>query len=237
LEGYKDPREASYFLKSTDNPAVYESIRTGITITTPIYLNYSLLNVTAATPMQIISSSESYFLRAEGALRGWNMGGTAQSFYTAGVQASFQEKGVTMPSGYLSDATSTAAPYVDPMNASYDVNAGSPYLNDVTIAWNSGDTFEKQLQRIITQKWIAIYPDGQEAWTDFRRTGYPKQFPIVQNDSGGLIPTSEFARRLPYTSNENKVNPKGVATGVTALGGPDNGGTKLWWDKNTNQPY
>jgi len=143
---------------------------------------------------------------------------------------------VAMPSGYLGDAASVAQPYVDPADASNNIPAGNPYLNNITIKWDAGATTEQNLQRIITQKWLAIYPDGQEAWTDFRRTGYPKQFLIKQNDSGGLISTAGYVRRLPYTSNEYKVNAKGVATGVTELGGPDNGGTKLWWDKNPLNP-
>jgi len=237
LEGYHDPREAAYFLKSTDKANTYEAIRSGLTITTPIYIPFSLLNVTATTPMQIMAADESYFLRAEGALRGWNMGGgTAQSFYEAGIMASFADKGVTMPAGYLTDATSVAQPYVDPANSANNVPAGNPYLNNITIAWNAGDTFEHNLQRIITQKWLAIYPDGEEAWSEFRRTGYPKQFIVQVNNSGGTISTTGYVRRLPYTSAENQTNPKGVATGVAALGGPDNGGTKVWWDKNPLEP-
>jgi len=236
LEGYNDPREGAYFLKSADNPAVYEGLRMGIKITSGIYAGFSLLNVGPTTPMQIMSASESYFLKAEGALRGWNMGGgSAQSFYEAGVTNSFAERGVSMPSGYLSDATSTAASYIDPKNAANDVTIGTTYgnanLNNITIAWNGAATFEQNLQRIITQKWLAIYPDGQEAWSDFRRTGYPILFHVIENDSNGLIPTAEYVQRLPYTTNENAVNPKGVATGVAALGGPDNGGTKLWWNQ------
>lgn len=233
LEGYHDPREGAYFLKSVDNPVVYEGIRSGITITTPKYINFSLLNVTSATPMQIMNATESYFLRAEGALRGWNMGsGSAQSLYETGVAASFTDKSVAMPAGYLTDGTSTAAPYVDPADNTNNVPANSPYLNNITIKWNAAATFEQNLQRIITQKWLAIYPDGQEAWTDFRRTGYPKQFPVIVNNSGGTISTTGYVRRLPYTSSENQNNPKGVAIGVAALGGPDNGGTRLWWDAN-----
>jgi hypothetical protein len=232
LEGYHDPREGVYFLKSADNPAAFEAIRSGISITTSIYAKFSLLNVQPTTPMQIMSASESYFLRAEGALRGWNMGqGTAQSFYEAGITNSFTEQGAAMPAGYLTDATSTAAPYVDPKNAANNVPAGNPYLNDVTIKWDATASEEVNLQRIITQKWLAIYPDGEEAWAEFRRTGYPKQFPVIENDSQGTILTTEYVQRLPYTTNENSTNPKGVASGVAALGGPDNGGTKLWWNK------
>jgi hypothetical protein len=236
IEGYSDPREAAYFLPSAYD-GKFEGIRQGQNITTAEYAGFSLLNVQAGTPMQIMVASESYFLRAEGALRGWNMGGsTAQTFYQEGVTLSFQEKGVTMPAGYLSDAVSTAIPYVDPTNSTNNVPAGSPYLNNITIAWNSGDTFEHNLQRIITQKWLAIYPDGEEAWSDFRRTGYPKLFPVVVNNSGGTISTTAFVKRLPFAADELQNNPKGVAQGVTELGGPDNGGTRLWWDVNPLVP-
>jgi hypothetical protein len=235
-EGYSDTREAAYFLPSAYD-GKFEGIRQGQNITTSAYSGFSLLNVQATTPMEIMAASESYFLRAEGALRGWNMGsGTAQTFYEQGITLSFQEKGVAMPAGYLTNATSTANPYVDPTNATNNVPAGSPYLNNITIAWNSGASFEQNLQRIITQKWLAIYPDGEEAWSDFRRTGYPKLFPVVVNNSGGTISTTAFVKRIPFAADELQNNPKGVATGVTALGGPDNGGTKLWWDKNPLVP-
>jgi hypothetical protein len=236
IEGYNDPREAAYFLPSAYD-GKFEGIRQGQNITTAVYAGFSLLNVQATTPMEIMAASESYFLRAEGALRGWNMGsGSAQTFYQQGVTLSFQEKGVAMPANYLSDASSTAVPYVDPTNSTNNVSAGSPYLNNITIAWNSAASFEQNLQRIITQKWLAIYPDGEEAWCDFRRTGYPKLFPVVVNNSGGTISTTAFVKRIPFASDEDANNPKGVATGVTALGGPDNGGTKLWWDKNPLVP-
>ena len=232
LEGYSDPRETAYFLPSAYD-GKYEGIRQGQNITTSIYSGFSLLNVTSSTPLLIMTASESYFLRAEGALRGWNMGsGTAQSFYEQGVTLSFSEKGVAMPSGYLSNSANTAAPYVDPTTASNDVPAGSPYLNNISIAWNASNTFEQSLQRIITQKWLAIYPDGEEAWCDFRRTGYPKLFPVIVNNSGGTISTTAFVKRIPFSQDELQNNPKGVATGIAELGGPDNGGTKLWWDKN-----
>jgi hypothetical protein len=181
-----------------------------------------------------MAASESYFLKAEGALRGWNMGGSAQSFYQQGVTLSFQERGVAMPAGYLSNATSVAAPYVDPTNSVNSVAAGSPYLNNITIAWNSGDTFEKNLQRILTQKWLAMFPDGEEAWSEFRRTGYPKLFPVVINNSGGTISTTAFIKRLPFPADEVSNNGAQVQKAIGLLGGPDNGGTKLWWDKNPN---
>ena len=55
--------------------------------------------------------AEICFLRAEGALRGWNMGGSAKEFYEEGIKASMAEAGIpddtvdkymksTMPNAY-----------------------------------------------------------------------------------------------------------------------------------------
>ena len=75
-----------------------------------------------------------------------------------------------------------------------------------------------------------MFPDGQEAWSEYRRTGYPKLFPVVINNSGGTIDTEKQVKRVKFIGNEYAQNPKGVATGVACLKGPDKGGTSLWWD-------
>ncbi|WP_185211194.1 SusD/RagB family nutrient-binding outer membrane lipoprotein, partial [Elizabethkingia meningoseptica] len=106
-----------------------------------------------------------------------------------------------------------------------------PMLSTITIKWNDGDNFEKKLERIITQKWIALYPDGPEAWAEQRRTGYPIIFQVVNNDSQGAISTTAFIRRVPIPNKYRNNNPIGYQKAVATLGGPDTGGTKLWWDK------
>ena len=75
-----------------------------------------------------------------------------------------------------------------------------------------------------------MFPDGQEAWSEFRRTGYPRLFPIVVNNSSGKIPTDSFIRRIPFIQFEYTTNLGGVNRAVATLKGPDNGGTRLWWD-------
>ncbi len=179
-----------------------------------------------------MNAAEVYFLRAEGALRGWNMrGGTAQSYYETGIQTSFSDYSVNGSAGYIVYNTSTAAPYTDPVNAANNVPAGSPILSTITIHWQSGAPLETNLEQIITQKYLAMFPNGQEAWTEFRRTGYPKRWPAVLNYSGGTISTQAQIRRIPYPTAEYTKNPTGLAGAASLLGGPDNGGTKLWWDQ------
>jgi hypothetical protein len=82
-------------------------------------------------------------------------------------------------------------------------------------------------ENILTQKWIALFGQGVEAWTEYRRTGYPVLPPrdpraIFMND--GVLPT-----RLQYPSSEYSLNRTQLETGITRNGGPDNLKTKMWW--------
>jgi len=232
LKGFSDPRISAYFNVASDGE--YRGIRNGINIVVKdVYSEgpFSDLNISAASPIIWMGPAEAYFLRAEGALRGWNMGSDAQTLYETGIQTSFDYWAVGSADSYMNNDTSIAAPYTDPQNSGNDIVLGSDLLSTITVKWNDTVDFETNLERIITQKWIAGYPDGQEAWSEFRRTGYPKIFPVVVNYSGGLIDTETQIRRLPFPSTEYADNPTGVAQAIGLLGGPDNGGTKLWWDK------
>lgn len=231
LVGYNDPRLAKYFQTSIKVPGAYKGIRQGIEIADKgAYVTFSPLQPLG--DVQLMVAAETYFLRAEGVLRGWsNMGGTAQELYEQGITTSFTQYGSEgAAASYIADNISRPVPYVDPNNAVNDVDAGDPHLSQVTIAWNEGAGFETKIEKIITQKWISMFPDGQEAWSEFRRTGYPKLFPVVINNSGGTVDTEQQIKRIKYISGEYTQNPGGVASGISCLGGPDTGGTPLWWD-------
>jgi len=232
MGGYNDPRLPVYFAPATDIliTGTYTGIRQGIDISSKsTYVDFSSLGsmYETAKSVQIMTAAEVAFLRSEGALRGWNMGGTAQYYYNQGIGLSLTQYGLSNSyNGYVNDKTSTFAPYVDPKNS---LNSFTP-SSSITIKWDDDASNEQKLERIITQKWIAVFPDGQEAWSEFRRTGYPKLLPVVVNYSGGSISTSQFVRRTPYPDEEYTSNPAGVAGGVALLGGPDTGGTRVWWD-------
>lgn len=231
LRGYNDPRLPFLFNRAPDGN--YHGIRNGISIPNKAAYSipFSKLNIASTTPIPWMMAAEMYFLRAEGAIRGWNMGGTAQSLYETGIQTSFANLGAGSAATYIADATSRPAAYTDIANSGNNIALGNSNLSTVTIRWNDADGFETKLERIMTQKWIAVYPDGQEAWTEFRRTRFPKVFPVVVNNSGGVINSARQIRRLPFPQTEYQGNGAGVATGVALLGGPDNGNTPLWWDK------
>jgi len=86
------------------------------------------------------------------------------------------------------------------------------------------------LEQIHTQKWIALWPNGVEAWAEYRRTGFPKLYPVMNSESL-FVTKDQVIRRVPYTIGESQTNAAGVATGVAKLGGADNEATRLWWNK------
>ena len=236
MNGYSDPRLAAYFVPAS-NDNKYHGVRLGVHNMNPtryagVYT--SNLNIDqATTPIVWMTAAESYFLRAEAALRGWNMGRTARAFYEAGIRASFSENGVSGEDAYITNSALKPSRYVD--RTSGGNGAAAP--SDITIAWDEEADFETNLERIITQKWIAMYPDGCEGWAEFRRTGYPRLLPVVNNDSQGLIDTDVQVRRCPFPVQEYNTNASAVQGAVLLLdsealgGGQDNGGTRLWWDR------
>lgn len=244
LTGYNDPR-LSHLMAPASDAAVagqYIGIRNGVAIDAKArYQGYSKPLAKAASSdyfdkgsgkAKIATAAEAWFLKAEAALRGWTNAGDMQTAYETGIDRSFEEWGAGSATAYKADAVSTAAPYIDPKSqvaGANNVPAGNPNLSTITIKWNAAGGTEEKLERIITQKWLAIYPDGQEAWTEFRRTGYPKLFPVVVNNSNGQV--TGFIERLPIPSKFRNSNKAGYDKAIATLGGPDNPGTKVWWDK------
>ncbi|MBR8719165.1 hypothetical protein IX307_000343 [Bacteroides pyogenes] len=235
MKGYDDPRLETYFLKGKQKDGedfypVFKSLEK-----VGYYLErekFSLLNVANETPIYIMKASEVAFLRAEGALRGWNMGGKkAEEYYKEGVSLSFKENGIadSKLEGYL-NGTGKPMKFVDAANSANNLDP----VSTVTVKWE-GQDFEKSLEKIITQKYIALYPDGQEAWSEYRRTGYPRIFAakFVRTDSD--VDGKKGPTRIPYSNKEYTDNLENIKKAVEMLGGPDNGATRLWWDKNPNK--
>jgi hypothetical protein len=182
-----------------------------------------------------MSGAEADFLLAEYWLRNEDMA-QAKACYEAGVKRSFDLAGVSGADAYLA-GTATVGSYTDPVNGA---NSYSTNLTNVAVSWNSQSQAEGHLEQIITQKYIAVFPEGMEAWAEFRRTGYPKVIPTATNNSDGTIDTDTQVRRLVYPASEYAANNANVAAAVTLLAEEsagavsvkgDNGGTRVWWDK------
>jgi len=225
MQGYGDTRLEKYFLPTEDK--TFKGIRQGIKLTDKAtYGGFSKVNIDGDAPLQLITAAESFFLQSEAALRGW--GGDAKALYESGIQRSFSQHGAEIGS-YLS-STAKPLPYVDPINPENNVPADK--VSQITVSWDDAKNDEERLEKIITQKWIAVFPDGQEAWSEQRRTGYPVLFPVVINNSNGAIGKGEFISRLTYPADFKSTNPSAVQEAIDKyLDGKDSPGQKLWWAK------
>jgi len=168
--------------------------------------------------MTLMPYSEVCFLRAEGAVRGWNMGGAAKDFYEAGIRASMQESGIS-----------------DVVTAAYLISE-NPNVNGTTVSFNhTAGNHNSQLEKIITQKYISNFPDcGWEAFNDYRRLNMPVLIPFVAPDPQYVVQVGSTTwkgslRRLLYPPTEAIVNAANYNEAVTRIGG-DKTTTRVWWD-------
>lgn len=210
--------------------AVRMGVRAGVKPNNP-YGAMSSYNVDEHAPLPIYNAAEVQFMLAEIAMR-WPdlVNGTPKEFYEKGIRCSLRNMGIEDSNAieqYLA-GTTNAYRYKD----IYDDTNSTDKVNDVPVKWMDEGTQEQQLQQIISQKWIAIFPISFNAWAEFRRTGYPKLFTVANNDSNGLIDTDEQIRRLPFTLQERNTNGDEVKKAEALLNGPDTGGTRIWWDVN-----
>jgi hypothetical protein len=160
------------------------------------------------SPILVFTAAESYFLQTEAALRGWSSG-TPATLYASGVSAALRQWAII--SLGASDGTLSAR----------QTNA---YLSTNRLVTGSLDD---QMKQIYTQFWVSIFPDAQEAFASYRRTGYPALTPnnYPGNATGGQLP-----RRFVYPLSEQNLNAAAYAAAV-ARQGPDNLLTRVYWDK------
>lgn len=240
LTGYSDPRLSDYLTPSVTGNQ-YTGLRNGLPASER---GAQLANVASfvgakwlspdrkgtLTPNRVLSAAEVAFLRAEGALRGWNMGGTAKDLYNEGISLSLTERVAASPAQVAAYQNSTATPA--PVADKWD----SPPVSDIPVRYDEAGNFERQLEQIITQKWIALYPDGWEAWAERRRTGYPRGYAIIASENPA-IPRTGLVRRATYAPVEISANRAAYNAALGLLAGPDENKTRLWWDKKPLAGY
>lgn len=151
----------------------------------------------------IFDYPEVEFLLAEAVEKGFNVGGTAQEHYNAAITASILYWGGTTGQ---TDVAVAAIP---------------AYLANPKVAYNSAPGDFKQ--KIGLQEWIALYNQGFEAWTTWRRLDYPLL--TAPEDALSGVPV-----RYTYPIEEQTLNGANYRSASTAIGG-DDVITKLFWDK------
>jgi SusD/RagB-like outer membrane lipoprotein len=170
---------------------------------------------------RMASYSEICFDLAEAAEKGWNVNGSAASWYYKGIKASF-------------DTWQVFGTYQPDVNNYYGcVKDYNTYIAQTTVA------FDGTLQRIMEQKWIAAWQACNEAWMDWRRTGYPA-LTIGWASYRAAIPV-----RFAYFNTELQNNPVNAAAAITHLqpssyvesDGNNSCWSKSWLIQGTGQPW
>jgi hypothetical protein len=160
----------------------------------------------ARTPSYLMTYAELMFIKAEAAERGIGglSAGEAAADYNAAITASMNQWGVT--------------------------NAGAiaAFLAGPAVAYKGGVAGLKQ---IANQKWIALYGDGGQAWSEWRRTCQPAAVAAGPAAIVAFVP-----RRFFYSTTEASVNAENLNAAI-ARQGPDDFGTRIYWDtKPANAP-
>lgn len=161
-----------------------------------------------AAPLLLFTAAEANFLLAEAALRNWYSVETAAVLYEKGIRAAMQHWDL------ISGATGT----IDPARINSYVTAH---------ALNTGSPMDKQMEQIYNQFWVGIFPDAQEVYANYRRTGYPA---LVPNNYPGNATGGKIFRRLLYPTTEQTLN-RNSYNETIARQGPDDLMTRVWWDK------
>jgi len=146
---------------------------------------------------------------------------------TPGVLMSYAELNFIKAEAALNGITAAgdaATAYQEGIKASmsyYGLTTPASYLTATALKTGS----DARVQ-VLEQKWIALFGQGIEAWTEYRRTGIPALVVPKINYNNNAIPT-----RLPYPSTEENLNNANYKTALTQMGGANTMQTKLWWAK------
>jgi hypothetical protein len=175
-------------------------------------------------PYEIMTYHEVCFLLAEVAQRGWNAGATAQVWYEKGITASM--KWNTIPDATIAAYIASTNENTYGTTAKWSNNSGKTFL---------GKAVDDPMSKIITQKYIALFPDGGwEAWADHRRLHLPILIPFAAPDATAITATDggpgNFVKRITWPAIE-AINNKTFYDQAVSQQGPDIETTPVWWDK------
>ncbi len=196
LQNNSDPRLDIYVAKNADG--IYRGKPSGIFDVPSGDYNYDNVSpigafyLEATRPAVFMSFSELRFFQAEARKKGWISTETTEKYYNDGVKANLEKNGI---------------------GDQYDT-----YIANAFASYNDGNGLEK----IATQKWLALYCQGTETWAEWRRLKIPALTPAIE----GSI--DEIPSRLQYPSIEQSVNKDNYDAAVSAQGA-DLLSTKIWW--------
>jgi len=187
LLSWNDPRLPVFAQPNKDTPPAYRGLPNGLNDGEGDALSLisrigALWRETPNAPISLQTYSEVLFLQAEAARRGW-IAGNAATLYANAIRASMEMYGID-------DA---------------DIDT---YLADPRVVYNAATG----VTQIAYQKWVSMFMQGMEAWTEWRRTRVPALVP------GPRAVLSSIPDRLPYADNELVLNKANVDAAVAAQG-------------------
>ena len=198
LQGLTDPRLPVF--ASKNNAGIYVGNTPGVE-NTGNYVGFSSLGsfyLDPVLPGVILSYAQVEFLLAAAANEGYIPGGNAAALlhYNKGITSNFEFNGIG----------ASAPAYIAQGNVTFgDQTAGR--------------------QKIAEQTWIALFGQGFEAWTEWRRTGFPVLLPVA--NAAPSVPT--IPSRLYYNSIEVSLNKANYEAASATLTGGDKLTSRLWW--------
>ncbi|MNS61226.1 Starch-binding associating with outer membrane [compost metagenome] len=206
LNNFNDPRLAKFNTqaKSLDGKTTigYKGIQSGYAGGESQFQfqpsNLNIALVTAPMVSVIMSYAEVEFIKAELALKG-KIAEDAKVHYEAGVKAAIEQWGATIPADYFTNATT------------------SVYT-----------AYDGTMDRIMLQKYYALYFNDYQQWFEFRRTGLPK-LPVAD----GMVNDKKMPVRFKYPTTVQTSNYENYKKAVESMGG-DDVNTKVWWEKTAN---
>ena len=198
----------------------------------------------------VMRCSEVYLSLAEAKLAGLlpaAFTGTAEEYYQKGIDASIE---------WYQWFYDLAAPQIPDLMLKYihnsAFNPGAPWTDaDVqqyldykkitateisefkaTAMYTLTGSPDEQLEKIINQKIVALYPDEFQGWCEYRRTGYPK-IPIGPDEA---VLQGQVPRREAWPTTEETINSASFEEALSRYG-VDSRLTKFWWDANPDAPH
>lgn len=221
LTNLNDPRLAAYARPTTPGatPEVYigrENGRNTVSQSEFSRLGYRYYNYPGHPTANeiangiIMTHAELQFILAEAAERGL-ITGDAEGYYNAGVASSMTYYDVALPFGPISSL--------------------ADYLAQDDVSLSAATSSADRLERIATQKWIALYFHGLEPWFDFRRTGAAFSTTRPSFIQPGADVVGGMLMRFKYPGSAQSLNFQNYQTAISRLdGGSDNVYSRMWWD-------
>ncbi len=152
-------------------------------------------------PFFMLTYAQTQLLLAEGVVRGW-VQGTASMYYENGIRAHMEQLAI------------------------HDANMSIPESEISNYIGAQSLVAGKEMEQINVQYWVASLFNAEEAFANWRRSGYPVLTPNPYPQSGI---DGDFIRRMDYSVSEYTNNLENINAAISRQG-PDKLDTRVWWD-------